>query len=178
MSQAIEVDIRPGDFRAFARFILRKRRWLPLIGAFAVGIFLGVFLDFIQKLTGDRLDPASVATGVAGGVISLIIFSSFMRRGLSPDPDGLTLGRKQITISPEGVRHSSVKHESLFRWSAVRSISVTPQHVFVMLDRNAGIIIPQSSFASATAAEQFIAEANGLWKAGLNSNTGNAPVSS
>jgi hypothetical protein len=53
-----------------------------------------------------------------------------------------------------------VKHvvESFFQWSLVRGIAITDQHVFVMVDRIAGIILPKRAFSSETERDQFLSE--------------------
>lgn len=58
----------------------------------------------------------------------------------------------------EGIREQSPKHESLFHWPLIRSAESVGEHVFVMVDRNAGLIVPHRAFASAAEREQFLAE--------------------
>jgi hypothetical protein len=97
-----------------------------------------------------------------GGVVTLVIWYKLIARfrvfRLAPAPDGFVLGPHLVSVEEEGIRHSSARHESFFRWPLVREVGVTARHIFVMLDVNAGIIIPQRDFASAAEADQLLEE--------------------
>jgi hypothetical protein len=56
------------------------------------------------------------------------------------------------------IRVISEHHGSLYRWPPVRNFGVTDQHVFVMVDRSAGITVPLRAFSSESEREQFIGE--------------------
>jgi hypothetical protein len=126
-----------------------------LIGsALVMGVILGIALAFADV----RLHIASLMAGLFGGVFWLVIFSKLQTRNMGPANDGFILGPRTVSITDDGIREKSQKHESLFRWPSVRSAESVGEHVFVMLDRNAGIIVPRRAFASDAERDQFLAE--------------------
>jgi hypothetical protein len=99
---------------------------------------------------------------VIASVATVLLFVGFWSRRLFPVQGGLVLGEKRITPSLEGLHQSSKEHESLFRWPLVRGIGETQRHLFIMLERNAGVIIARSSFSTAKECSDFLAEVRRL----------------
>jgi hypothetical protein len=56
------------------------------------------------------------------------------------------------------LHEASDNHESTYRWSLVKGIAETPDHIFIMLDRNAGLIIPRASFPTPGSCGEFLAK--------------------
>jgi hypothetical protein len=77
---------------------------------------------------------------------------------MRPAEDGYVLGSQETSLEEGGIRQKSSRHQSFFQWSLVRRIAITDQHVFVMVDRIAGIILPERAFSSETEREQFLSE--------------------
>ena len=155
----VVTEITPGDFGAFAAYVSRQASSigssLLLLGVAAV---VGIVMADVMPLFGSALHIPTFLVAMLGFASFIVVAQRIRRRRLLPRPGGLTLGRKEIVISDEGVREYSVRHEALFRWSAVESVGVTTTHIFVMLDRSRGIIVPRRSFASPSDGEQFVGE--------------------
>ena len=77
---------------------------------------------------------------------------------MKPAENGYILGSQETFLEDEGIRQMSSHHESVFRWSSVRNIAVTKKHIFVMVDRIAGVILPHRAFSSDAEYEQFVSE--------------------
>jgi len=77
---------------------------------------------------------------------------------IAPAEDGLILGKHSVVLDETGIRVISKRHESLYRWAAVRDVTVTNQRLFVMVDSIAGIIVPLKAFPSENDREQFVGE--------------------
>jgi len=92
------------------------------------------------------------------GIFLLILIGRLQMRGTRPAPDGIVLGPHEVSILEEGVRNSSERHESLFRWQTVRSADTTAQHIFIMVDRCAAVIVPRRAFTSDEERERFVSE--------------------
>lgn len=156
----IQTDITQKDLRAFARHIAMGTdgggsMYTLLIGS---GVGVGVILGITLALTGVRLHLASLMAGLFGGVFWLTIFSKLQTRKWAPSTDSYILGLRTVSVTDDGIRETSQRHESLFRWASVRAVESVGEHVFVMVDRNAGIVVPRRAFASDAERDQFLAE--------------------
>ncbi len=150
----INTEITQKDWKAFGRFLIRRsrKRWTPgyYLICFGLVIATGLFLST------PGTDLASFFAGGAAGLIWLI--SASITRQLGPTEDGTVLGPKQIEVTEEGIRWIGKYHESAFSWEAVRAVEVTDKHVFVLLERISGIIVPRRSFTSDAEREEFVSE--------------------
>jgi YcxB-like protein len=157
---SIKTDIMPKDFKAFTRFITvgfdgGHSIYKLLFGsALVMGIILGIALAFADV----RLHIASLMAGLFGGVFWLVIFSRLQARNMGPATDGLFFGPRTVSITDDGLREKAEKYDSLFNWSSVRSAESVGEYIFVLVDRNAGIIVPHRAFASDAERDQFLAE--------------------
>ena len=101
--------------------------------------------------------PSFVA-GFMAVILWIMIISRIQIFRVGPAEDGFILGRRSVEVDEAGIRVISELHESFYHWSAVRNVGVTDQHLFVMVDSSAGIIVPLRVFASGREREQFIGE--------------------
>ena len=156
----IQTDITQTDWAAFVQFVVRSsaRGATGRIGRWLISIGIGVALGLTFTLTGISLHFPSLLAGAIGGTLWLVIVSRLRMRSMGPASDGYILGPRQVTVSDDGLRESSQRHESVFRWAAVRGAQVTDQHVFVMLDTNAALIVPRRAFPTDAEREQFVSE--------------------
>ena len=58
-------------------------------------------------------------------------------------PGSAMLGRTSLASSPEGLQVTAPSGVSEIPWSAIRGYTQSANHIFVMLDRVAGQIIPK-----------------------------------
>jgi hypothetical protein len=156
----IQTDITLKDLKIFGRHVATgadggRLMYTLLIGSgVAVGIILGVTL----AVSGVRLDVASLMAGLLGGAFWLTIFSRLYMRKMAPVADSHILGPRTVSVTDDGIIEKSQKHEALFRWPSIRSVDSVNEHIFVMLERNVGIIVPCRAFSSDTERNQFLAE--------------------
>ncbi|MFO1501858.1 MAG: YcxB family protein [Verrucomicrobiota bacterium] len=156
----IQTELTRHDWSAFVRYVTQARaregksrrlRWASSLG-------LGLIVGGGLALSGQGFDLLSFFAGVLAGVVWLMILSRLQMRMMGPSGQGYILGPRQVSLTEEGIGETSSLHQSLFRWSVVRSAAVAPQHVFVLVDRNAAIIVPRRAFASEVEREQFVEE--------------------
>jgi hypothetical protein len=154
----IQTDINQKDWTAFTRRVVRRsrKRWAPVYLLICCGIGGGTGLAF--DLSGSELHLPSFFAGLAAGIISLVIASRLIARQMQPAKDGVVLGPHEIEATEAGLRVVSRWSEAVFHWDAVRGAEVTDKYIFVMVDRNAGIIVPRRSFAPDAEREQFVSE--------------------
>jgi len=117
-------------------------------GVLWVGLVAG--LSTALAVTGLRFDldvkTSAVTLLVFGG-----LFYFFVRRAQArvfPADSGTILGRHSYEFGHAGIQESSEHTESLIRWSGVRELRETDTHFFIMVDRNAGCIIPKRDLTS------------------------------
>lgn len=156
----LTTDITAPDFMAFVQFVSRNRSkgssgiLLRLLIATGIGAALG----FGFALAGANLHFPSIIAGAVGCTLWILILSRIQMRKMMPSPGGFILGPRQVTLSDQGLREASRNHEALFRWPGVLSVHTTPKHVFVMVDSTAGIILPNTAFASEQERAEFVGE--------------------
>jgi YcxB-like protein len=152
-------NILPEDFRAFSREVARRGAAGSRAGrlgfAIGAGLFFGLVLGIGSVGPARILDPLTMLFTAVFLVLFLIVLTRRMRSGFAPLPGGSILGEKTITLSDEGIRSQGAYTESFVQWPAVLDLLETRQHLFVMIDRPAGVIIPKRCFASDLECHEF-----------------------
>jgi hypothetical protein len=154
---SIQTEISHQDFKAFVKYIAVSTgggsMYRLLFGsALGVGVILGILgVTF-------RLQPADLLVGFIGAVLWLTIFSKLHARNMGPARDSYIIGPRTVLVTDEGIREVSQKHESVFRWKAVRAAESVGEHIFIMVDRNAAIIVPHRAFPSDAERDRFMTE--------------------
>ncbi len=159
----IDVETTPEDFAAFSRFATHRatasgRGLLRFVKSLLLAAVCGVPLAVFFKLLGLDTSPGGILFGAVYSIGFILLSSHLNHRKLRPLVDGTVCERKAITLSDEGLRMSSPRAECLFRWPAVQCIGETQQHIFVMVDVVAGVILPKRCFSSATEAQGWLDE--------------------
>ena len=167
MNREINTDITLEDFLAFCQHVGRQsdRRKARLIfwGCFAcIGFLAAIF----RNDAGAKSHLAVILITAVLSLLACLLYLKIAQRSMMPSAPGFILGPKVVTLTSEGLTQSSEQHCSSFKWSLVRSVGETPKHIFVMLDTNAGVIIPKSSFPSAAECASFLSELRSLAGAG------------
>jgi YcxB-like protein len=156
----VHTDITPADWTAFVRFVTRSvsKSSGGRLGSWLVALGVGATVGVTVALTDVGLHLPSLLIGAVVGTLSLVVVSRLQVRGMIPAPDGFILGQRQVTLSDDGLRDTSQRHESFFQWRGVRGAEVTDQHVFVMVDNIAAVIVPRRAFSKDSEREQFVGE--------------------
>lgn len=156
----VHTDITAGDWSAFVRFVARNVSTGSGggLGRLLIAVGVGTVVGVMFSMTGAELHFVSLLVGAVGSAMWLIVVARLQARRMIPAADGYILGPRQVTLSDDGVRETSQLHESLFRWNGVRGARFTDQHVFLMMDKNAAILVPRRAFATDHEREGFVAE--------------------
>jgi hypothetical protein len=163
----VQTEIRIEDYNAFLRLVYAKtlRPWANVLWTMAVFVPIAILAGIlfgIGGLPGGDKGVTLVLGGFVAGIGFLyllgILVSRDQRKRISPADGGYILGPQEVELNAEGARVRSGQHEALFRWSLIGPPDVTPEYVFIMIDRIAGIIIPRGSFASDAECNAFIDE--------------------
>ncbi len=163
----IKTDITQEDYTAFVKHVARTVSAAPgdrvvrmLIGI-AVGLGIGFALSLLHLSSQPTFLAAMLCGALAGGFLLIVVIGDISRRQMQrmrPAEDGYIVGAQEVFIEEEGIRQRSSRHQSVFQWPLIRAVAVTDQHVFVMVDRIAGIILPRRAFSSDVQREQYVSE--------------------
>ncbi|MBL9169523.1 MAG: YcxB family protein [Verrucomicrobiales bacterium] len=163
----IKTTITQDDYAAFVKHVARfvsppagNKTIQRLIG---VGVGLAIaFVASVVDLSAHAKTLALFFSGVIAGIVLLLaVISGISRRQMlrmRPAEDGFILGSQETILEDEALRQKSEHHQALFQWSLLRQIHVAEQHVFIMFDRVAGIILPRRDFSSDEERERFVNE--------------------
>jgi hypothetical protein len=164
----VEVNISQEDFRAFCKAVLNPGRgstkgYRRLVLLVALWLGVAVVAGIISGLTGFRFN-----LDYKSAFLAIIVFTTFIyyfaRRNqtrMSPVESGTILGPHTYEFTDAGVHESSEHLQNLIRWSGVQELRETGSHLFLMIDRNAGCIIPKRFLSSPDMAEslkRFVSE--------------------
>ena len=155
----IQIQIDPADYTQFVRHVTcacSDARYGRKLARFLYALLIGLAAGFFASRAGVGLHFFSILIGAAAGVFWLYTLVKFQMRGLHPSPDGMIRTPQELQISPDGVRVRARHFELFYRWEAVKSIDETSEHIFIMVDRIAGFIVPKRVFASKTEPDEFL----------------------
>lgn len=150
----IEVDLTMEDFRAFTALIQRGGRRhgnkatrirLALVWFGAVMLVAALHVVFGVDLQIDLFSAGVTAVFL---IALLIVIVRPARDRAMPVEGGTVLGHHTYELSDDGIRTFSKYTESLVRWGGVRGLQETPTHLFVMIDRNAALMVPKRHIAT------------------------------
>lgn len=101
----------------------------------------------------------SVQTAVVCTIV-FIAFWAFLRwrfaRALPAADRGSLLGRRETVLDENGIREQSAYHRHQSDWNGVLSVEETDEHVFLMIDRFAGYIVPKRAFPDSADLQEFV----------------------
>lgn len=157
----IDTDITRADWAALVGFVTRNasKGWSARLETWLIALAVGGVIGVTFSLAGIEIHVPSMAAGFLGGLVMLIVLSRLRMRRIAPATDGFILGPRKVSLDDDGLRETSQRHESVFRWQAVRSVELTDQHVFLLVDANGALIVPRRAFPSEVECNQFVDEA-------------------
>jgi len=152
------------DIQAFQRFAVSRVRgftskaslglsWRSIV----VGIPVGVALLVASRLSAFEFDGRTAVVCAIVFVAFSVFFSGRFSRALPPADRGSLLGSRQVVLDDKGVRDESVHHRHESDWPGVLSIDETDAHIFLMIDRFAGYIVPKRAFSNPARLQEFVA---------------------
>ncbi len=132
---------------------------------FIVGIILTTMT--IARKSATEWTPMSLLSFLIVCIaFTLIIFQpAIIKRWLiriavaKADREGrfkLSLGKQELTLTPEALIWKTPISESKTSWSAVEKIVETEQHVFIYTSAVAALVVPQRAFPDESAYREFV----------------------
>jgi hypothetical protein len=139
----IESNIELKDYQAFRMFLFSKsinKGFSKSLIIWLIVVFVGTILLNWQ---GYHLHiPTLIGSGIIFIAILAFSFATSFKTNI-PWKDGVILGQKTVVISDEGIAETSDKYNMHLKWSVVKSIEETKDHIFLMIDNHMGNIIPK-----------------------------------
>ncbi|WP_251864497.1 YcxB family protein [Achromobacter sp. Marseille-Q4962] len=165
------VDLTADDYAEFAVYVykrpdLRNRRFRSHL-RFAIVMIVVLFAYLAWQTWGPggpdwgRMLP-TYAEGLAVGLGILALLAAayeFLlpplvrmntRRMVSRQSDGMFLGRHQLDFGPEGIDDATGSASGRMEWDAIKRVEETPEHLYVLLGTQQGVIIPKRGQNEAT----------------------------
>ncbi|HEY6640630.1 C13 family peptidase [Povalibacter sp.] len=117
-----------------------SRRAILSIVLLALGLACVLVLLAVQLQ--QPIPFLAVVVGACAAVLGVMINMRRLRKASHPDEQGVILGPGRLTFDDSGMRlekmHSLIRHD----WSVFQDITQSPEHLFVWIDRMAGLIVP------------------------------------
>ena len=168
----VQFETTIADWHAYQRHILGNIRgftgkaamglsWRPIVLGAPIGLVVVVVLEVFDL---SFHTPTAAITALV-----LVMFFEFFRRratsALAPAADGIIIGPRDTSIDDDGVMEQATNHRVFTAWPGVHSVDETDDHVFVMVDRVAGYMVPKRAFRDSSEAAAFMAFARARAKA-------------
>jgi len=163
----VQIDITAADYDALLKFVQARAMGSSRGGIIGRVLLVSVCFGAAFGLAMAKTQPSGTSAtpfilGLIGGVVFLytlgLLSQRRLKRGMTPAEDGYILGPKEIELTDEGLRTTSPQAAAIFYWPAIPAPDLTKGHIFIMLDRAAGLIIPNRSFTSDAQRAAFIEE--------------------
>jgi len=148
----VTTDLRSDDHQAFTRHVWysgARGGWGWFVLIFFAALLVTVV---IQSQAHIRMHTPTMLTTM----FVLLGYLSLAQRRIRPSDDGASLGIRTYKLVDEGLLERSRHHEHLTRWSGIRGIDETKNHVFVFIDNCQAHIIPKRSFAEDAQCKAFV----------------------
>jgi len=150
----VTTDLRSDDHQAFTRHVWysgARGGWAWFVLIFVATLLITVV---IQSEAHIRMHtPTMLVT-----MFVLLGYLSLAQRRIRPSDDGASLGIRTFKLVDEGLLERSRHHEHLTRWSGIRGVDETKNHIFVFIDNCQAHIIPKRGFAEDTQCKTFVEE--------------------
>ena len=165
----VRVTLNENDYWAFSNRILSSGlakqipKWKSRSIMLGIGIVIGIFSAFLwRKYSNGETSLMEVFGPTLAALFSIAIlmqvYSVVYRQRITPIEGGFVLGPKSYMFRESGYTESSEFHKTEINWKVVETVISDPEHIFIMLDRCAGHIIPKRAFETAEAAESFVSQ--------------------
>lgn len=150
------------DFWEFNKLCLERRRGRR----FNVPVFVGsaVSVALLLWALNAQIPWEFVVGLVVLAALTCLPFKGLAKRRIMrlPLDEGTTLGEHFLRIGPEGVFSKTMVSEGIYRWSGIKDVAQTKDHIFMFTDAHMAHIIPKRAFANQSDAEAFVNLANSL----------------
>jgi hypothetical protein len=161
----VHFDLTLEDFQAFRAYVLDRQRgkvllppkyifWIVVI-LFPVTVILAMATSGAQPVFNFKDKKPADYIGLA--LLPLIVLLCFSvwwmqkvraRRALQKAKEKGLFDDIVVSITPEQLCYSNSVSAAAYQWSLIEKIARTDAHIFIMIGKGAGHIIPRRAFPS------------------------------
>jgi hypothetical protein len=151
-----ETDFSREDFAAYQRFVVRRcfrqQRGLRFSIVLAMLVPYMVFAVTRPHFVGSP----KFAAGALTMLLFVLAMALLNRRAFTPRPGGAFLQHHRFEFDDDGIRTITADRESFIHWQAVQAWTRTANHLFLLIDQNAAVIIPRRCFGGRNEEERLL----------------------
>lgn len=152
----VTFTLKPDDLWSFTKHLYRSRR------SYWVSRFPLLFLPVMLWSIAVRADFSPGWSWIFALTITVLalalIYFSIRHQAVKVAKEQPALLKEQtLTISPEGLRSRTAVGEGSVIWAGVHSVDEDRQHIYILISKNTGYIIPKDAFAGPEGAHEFAA---------------------
>jgi len=112
-----------------------------LIVAF-VSFALATVLSTWVRTSDGGVPIIAFVLGAALAVGTMFVAQRRLQKNALPDSEGTILGQSLIRLEEDGIHIQKQGASSTFSWTKLQSTTLTTEHLFLWVDRVAGLIVP------------------------------------
>jgi hypothetical protein len=149
-----KVSVNRSDYTEYIKYVQRSlsaQTYSPFWKNLVVWMVLGFICVMGVNLLNIRTN-IHIPTAVFTLTLFLVLYAFYLtqyRKRMAPEEEGFVLGERTYFVDENGMKDIRPYHESATQWSGVVRIGETQNHVFLMLDKLAGHIIPTRTLSPA-----------------------------
>ena len=162
----LSTQIGSDDFKALQRDVMRrvgsgtvgdrrKRMWRLVF----VWLFLVIGFALLKGFGLADFQSAIVLPSLVIGLLIFLVFLGFFFQRLArycPNQEGLILGRQKIRLTEAGIEQEGDLFSARYAWNLLEHVTETQSHLFLYMDRVAGLIVPKKYFETEDKISAFL----------------------
>jgi hypothetical protein len=161
------------DFQAhFNKIRSKKETPIAIASAIAIILLVTILQFFLKKNNIKFSTPVPYSWNFIFTMIPIIVLVTVFFLFFSWQQKKVTAKELENTfVIGLGKNFIHCRHnngESKTRWNSIKAIVLTEKHLFFMLTKDTGQVIPRQAFASEEEVVAFFDKANTYWKASQN----------
>lgn len=133
------------DWRAYQRACTRRiphETSIARLTRLSAFVAIGTGAALLFNWLGRPLQFPSIIVGVLLVALPLLLGWRSSKQRIVPDDPGAFLGGQAYEFDPTGLRVRRRGIDSFAHWSQVKSVTATPEHLFLWIDRFQAFVLP------------------------------------
>lgn len=163
MSESVIVKLLRKDILAFHLYLFPRLRgnWI-FLGLLFLALF--ALLLLAERPAGTREYLIAALSSAIGALLGWVaaLYANYRKLARRLDQPGGMPGVYRFTLEPDGLHEHTNGEDTVYNWTAVRSLRKTAQFIVVSVGAGRHILIPRREFPDRAAFDRFYDRAAGL----------------